>query len=158
MAAGRPRDATEMKKLKGTHRPSRDDSGLKTPYEEAVDLVEFGELSELETEFLGSILGFLKEFQVTHHLDKSALLMMADMYKTYQQEKRMLELEGRVIEHVSNRGEVHMKENPRVKIMFSAFDRLFKLMNEFGLTPNARARMTVVKSEESDMKKLLENR
>lgn len=157
MAAGRPKEPKKFKELKGTYQKNKDKRGLEVPHTSPHQLMSLEGLSEREKGFLGDILGFLKEFEVTHHLDKHALLLMADSYRIYQEERKSLELEGRVIEVVNNRGEVSLKTNPRVKIMFDAWDRLFKLMNEFGLTPNARARLAVVKAEEDEMDKLFDD-
>ena len=45
-----------------------------------------------------------------------------------------------------------------MKIMWDAWDRLFKMMNEFGLTPNARARLSVVQTESDEMEDMLNGR
>ena len=152
-----PRKPAKQKEREGTYRKDRD-SGLKLPSASPIQLDTLEGLSEHEQQFMGDIMGFLTEFEVTHHLDKHALLMMADAYRIYRDEKSAMELEGRVIEVVNNRGEVSLKENPRVKIMWGAWDRLFKMMNEFGLTPNARAKLQVVKSEIDEMEEMLSER
>jgi len=151
------RKPAKQKQLEGTYRGDRD-SGLKLPSASPVQLDTLEGLSEHERMFMNDIMGFLVEFAVTHHLDKHALLMMADAYRIYREERRLIELEGSVLEQVNNRGEVSVKPNPRVKIMWDAWDRLFKMMNEFGLTPNARARLSVVQTESDEMEDMLNGR
>lgn len=149
-----PRKPIAQKKLEGTYQKGRD-TGLKLPHETPVNFNTMEGLSPPEREFLSDIMGFLTEFNVTHSLDKTALLMMADAYRIYRTEKELIEIEGSIVDTVTGRGDVVGKENPRIKIMWGAWDRLFKLMNEFGLTPNARATLAVVKSEEDEMGELL---
>ena len=118
--AGRPREPKKFKELKGTYEKNKDKGGLELPYASPVQLHKIEGLEKIEQEFLEEIMGFLTDFEVTHHLDKTALLMMADAYRIYRLQRKRMELEGMVIENVNNRGEVSMKENPRVKIMWGA--------------------------------------
>lgn len=151
------RKPQKQKEMEGTARKDRD-TGLKLPTAAPVQLNDMELLTDLEKAFMSDILGHLAEYEITSHLDKHAILMMADVYRIYREQREKIEVEGEVVEIVNNRGEVNLKEHPSVKIMFGAWDRLLKLMNEFGLTPNSRARLSAVKTEVDEMADMLSGR
>jgi len=80
--------------------------------------------------------------------DKTALAMLCDQYSIYRDARYALK-DGLTYESIGRNG-IQIKPVPEVGIMNGAWDRVAKMMIEFGLTPSARSRVNEVERQEKD--------
>lgn len=78
-------------------------------------------------------------------VDRAALILYCESWAEYQAAGRVLQAENRIlaVPIQSSRGEVvgeRQELHPAVKLQREAFDRVVRLLKEFGLTPAARDR------------------
>jgi len=77
----------------------------------------------------------LDEMTVLAITDRSALALMCQAWSDFLRLKREVKKEGETFKTSTG----YLAKNPKVTIMNEAFQRWYKLMIEFGLTPSARA-------------------
>lgn len=73
-------------------------------------------------------------------VDEAALVQYCEQYATWQMAMAETRKKGMLI---TNKKTGYVSANPAIRIANSAHDRLLKLMQEFGMTPSARARIKV---------------
>lgn len=93
--------------------------------------------------------GMLNRLGLLSEVDMDALALYCAAMATWKKAERHLRREGWVL-----RGKTgHRTPNPWVAIGRSAFEQLHRLQTEFGLTPSARTRVTVLKKKGTDQQK-----
>ena len=91
----------------------------------------------------------LEELNILTNVDIAALGMYCDAYSKYQLATEKINKEGMFIEYTNKAGATNMIEHPAVKAQVKYADLIKKLCSEFGLTPSARAKITLPKQEEN---------
>ena len=91
----------------------------------------------------------LKELNILTNIDTTALGMYCDAYSKYQLATKKINKEGMFIEYTNKAGATNTIEHPAVKAQVKYADLIKKLCSEFGLTPSARAKITLPKLEEN---------
>jgi len=148
--AGRKPTPTQMKVLKGTDRKDRINPNepkteavkeMKPPaYLTATAKTAFRELVKL----VGS-----DGMNVLADADRAALAMLCDQYSIYRQARNEVKNEGLTYESEGRNG-IQIKAIPQVRIMNNAWDRVAKMLVEFGCTPSARSRVNEIEKQEKD--------
>lgn len=142
---------TKIKKLQGTHRPSRDvDNEMEVPETEALDVPSFlGEIAQKEwlkqTGVLSS-LGMLAE------VDEAALIAYCFYVGKWAKLEEQIEDEGYMVE--GRKGE--MVKHPLHQVASDARKAFTSLAREFGFTPLARTRISApIKKPKDDFKDMI---
>ena len=91
----------------------------------------------------------LEELNILTNVDITALGMYCDAYSKYQLATKKINEEGMFIEYTNKAGATNIIEPPAVKAQVKYADLIKKLCSEFGLTPSARAKITLPKLEEN---------
>ena len=91
----------------------------------------------------------LEELNILTNVDITALGMYCDAYSKYQLATKKINEEGMFIEYTNKAGATNIIEHPAVKAQVKYADLIKKLCSEFGLTPSARAKITLPKLEEN---------
>ena len=90
----------------------------------------------------------LEELNILTNVDIAALGMYCDAYSKYQLATEKINKEGMFIEYTNKAGATNMIEHPAVKAQVKYADLIKKLCSEFGLTPSARAKITLPRQHE----------
>ena len=140
---------TALKKLKGTHRPSRDAANqMSLPKIESIEAAP----SDLP------VRARVEWYRVVNSLTPLGVLTVADLslLKSYCQHVATMELaaeklkeEGHVVDVMGAFGAKATK-NPWVTIYNEASDRAAKLGQQFGLTPSSRTRISAPAPKEKE--------
>ena len=147
---GRPRKPTNLKVLSGTSRKDRTNPNepqtkpvaqMKAPaYLNPTAKKAFTELVKL----VGA-----DGMNVLAEADRTALGMLCDQYSIYRTARKEVKSLGLTFESIGRNG-IQIKARPEVGIMNNAWDRVAKMLVEFGCTPSARSRVDEVEKQEKD--------
>lgn len=150
MPAGRKAQPTKLKLLKGTGRADRiNEHEPKTePVTEMKPPAYLNNTAKIAFRDLVKMVG-ADGMNVLADADKTALAMLCDQYSIYRQARKDVKSKGLTFETVGRNGK-QVKARPEVQIMNNAWDRVAKMMVEFGLTPSARSRVSEVERQEKD--------
>lgn len=155
MSVGRKKKPQAIKDQEGTSRKDR--TNVDAPKIEAKVLrpptwmtkeekTAFRKLSK----FLGSKIFVLTE------ADDLALQGLISNYSIWVECKKAVVDEGVIYESFTENGVIKRK-NPKIEIMNQAWDRLGKLLTEFGLTPASRDKVSSIQPEKADIMTVIRN-
>ena len=131
-----------IKRAAGTYRNDRDGDGLDLPAQKP-KIPEH--LDAISRETFDRLARRLEQLGVISDLDEISLEMLAEAWEDYKAARSIIKKLGPTYESETATGTIR-RPNPEVAIMQEAWNRVFKLIQHFGLTPSSRAR--VGKSEE----------
>jgi P27 family predicted phage terminase small subunit len=92
----------------------------------------------------------LVELGLMTNVDVSALAIYCDTYSKYVQATEKLNQGELVVEFTNKTGATNLVPSPYINIQNKYADIIKKFLNEFGLTPSARARLSLPKQEEKE--------
>lgn len=148
--SGPPRKPQALKKAAGTYREDRHGGGLEVPVEKPKTP---DHLDAISRETFDRLANRLEQLGVVSDLDAISLEMLAEAWEDYKAARAIIKKLGVTYESETATGTIR-RPNPEVAIMQEAWNRVYKLIQHFGLTPSSRAR--VGKSEEiEDIDELL---
>jgi len=81
--------------------------------------------------------------------DKTAMAMLCDQYSIYREARKDVRSLGLTYESIGRAG-IQIKARPEVAIMNAAWDRVAKMLVEFGCTPAARSRVDELDKQGED--------
>lgn len=87
--------------------------------------------------------------------DAELLEMAAHVRNELNQLQEFVNLHGTTYESINRTGEVMHKHRPQHQQLTEARTRYLTILRDLGLTPAARARVTVVEQEEDELQNLL---
>lgn len=150
MPPGRKPEPSRMKVLKGTNRKDRmNENEPKTePVAEMKPPAYLNNTAKVAFRDLVKMIG-ADGMNVLAEADKTALAMLCDQYSIYREARKVIKSKKLTFETVGRNGK-QIKARPEVGIMNGAWDRVAKMMVEFGLTPSARSRVNEVEKQEKD--------
>jgi P27 family predicted phage terminase small subunit len=131
-----------IKRAAGTYRNDRDGKGLELPAQKPKTPEHLTDISRQTFDRLATR---LEKLGVVSDLDEMSLEMLAEAWEDYKAARSIIKKLGPTYESETATGTIR-RPNPEVAIMQEAWNRVFKLVQHFGLTPSSRAR--VGKSEE----------
>ena len=155
MPAGRPPKPTALKKLGGTLQPSR------TNPLEPVPEVALGYppvwLSATAKEYWDEIGGLLLQMKLVSYGDSAALMLLVDVLAEWCAVRKIIKKKGRVYQVLSEGGMTY-KPRPEVAMESDLWRRAHRMLVEFGLTPAARSKVSVIgdKEEKDPLSALLD--
>jgi len=139
---GPPKKPQAIKRAAGTYRNDRDGHGLDLPVQKPKTPEH---LDAISRETFDRLARRLEQLGVISDLDEISLEMLAEAWEDYKAARSIIKKLGPTYESETATGTIR-RPNPEVAIMQEAWNRVFKLIQHFGLTPSSRAR--VGKSEE----------
>ena len=102
-------------------------------------------MSAISRETFDRLATRLEKLGVISDLDEMSLEMLAEAWEDYKAARAIIKTLGPTYESETATGTIR-RPNPEVAIMQEAWNRVYKLVQHFGLTPSSRAR--IGKSEE----------
>ena len=90
----------------------------------------------------------LEELNLLTNVDITALAIYCDAYSKYIQANKEIAEKGMFVEYTNKYGATNTIENPAVNAAKKYAEIIRKMCSEFGLTPSARAKLTLPKTEE----------
>jgi P27 family predicted phage terminase small subunit len=151
MPGGRKRKPTEMLKTAGTFRADRHANKLELPLGAPVPRAAMGEISREAFEFISAR---LTAVGVVAEIDAFALQMFADAWEDYIASREVIRRDGPTYTTTTNTGDIMFRPRPELSMMNNAWERLKKIIPEFGMTPSSRAKINA-KDEVQDIDDLL---
>jgi P27 family predicted phage terminase small subunit len=139
---GPPRKPQALKKAAGTYREDRHGGGLELPVQKPKTPEH---LDSISRETFDRLATRLEKLGVVSELDEMSLEMLAEAWEDYKAARSVIKKLGPTYESETVTGTIR-RANPEVAIMQEAWNRVYKLVQHFGLTPSSRAR--VGRSEE----------
>lgn len=126
-----------IKRAAGTYRNDRDGKGLELPAQRPNTP---DHLDAISRETFDRLAKRLEQLGVISDLDEMSLEMLAEAWEDYKAARSIIKKLGPTYESETATGTIR-RPNPEVAIMQEAWNRVFKLVQHFGLTPSSRARV-----------------
>jgi len=149
--AGRKRKPTEMLKASDTYRPDRHAGKMEMPVTQPQPPTPLVGVSKEAFEFLSAKLAGLG---VVSELDAYALQMFADAWEDYVAARNIIREHGPTYATTTPAGDTMFRPRPELSMMQNAWDRLKKMLPEYGLTAASRAKIDA-KEQVEDIDDLL---
>jgi len=92
----------------------------------------------------------LEGMKIVTEADRKGLELLCDAYAEWRRARAVVQTEGMTYETENSTGGAVIKPRPEVCIASNAWLRVSRMLQEFGLTPAARARVKVEKPAEVD--------
>ena len=140
------KQTTKQKALKGTLQKCRTNSKEPMP-------IIFGKIKPPTYLTAKAKKAFLELARITNAMhilsegDSLALAMLCDAWAEYRDARDFVHQNGSTYKTTNKLGDIMFRARPEVAIASDAYKRVRGLLNDFGLTPAARAK---VNSEEAD--------
>jgi len=135
---GRKRKPTEMLKASDTFRPDRHGGKMEMPVTAPTPPTQLDGVSSEAFEFLSAKLVGLG---VVSELDRYALQMFADAWEDYVAARNIIRQHGPTYSTTTPAGDTMFRPRPELSMMQNAWDRLKKMLPEYGLTAASRAKI-----------------
>jgi P27 family predicted phage terminase small subunit len=149
--AGRKRKPTEMLKASDTFRPDRHGGKMEMPVTAPIPPTQLDGVSSEAFEFLSAKLVGLG---VVSELDRYALQMFSDAWEDYVAAREVIRRDGPTYSTTTPAGDTMFRPRPELSMMQNAWDRLKKMLPEYGLTAASRAKIDA-KEQVQDIDDLL---
>jgi P27 family predicted phage terminase small subunit len=127
-----------MLKTAGTFRADRHANKLELPLGAPNPRAAIGEISRDAFEFVAER---LTNVGVVSEIDTFALQMFADAWEDYVAAREVIRRDGPTYTTTTNTGDTMFRPRPELAMMNNAWDRLKKIIPEFGMTPSSRAKI-----------------
>lgn len=147
---GRPRKPTVMKVLNNTAQPCR--LNEKEPITEPVTKMKAPSyLNGVAKKAFADLVKLVGAdgMNVLAESDKVAMAMLCDQYSIYREARKEVRSEGLTFTSEGRAG-TQIKARPEVAIMNAAWDRVGKMLTEFGCTPASRSKVDELESQGKD--------
>ena len=151
MPGGRPPKPTNLIKANGTFKKHRHADRLELP--NATPTMPFVS-GDVATQTFAHLSERLSRLGVLSDQDGYALQMLADAWEDYIAAREVIRRDGPTYATTTNTGDTMWRPRPELAMMNNAWDRLKKIIPEFGLTPSSRAKIDA-KDEVQDIDDLL---
>ena len=138
MPGGRPPKPTKLIKANGTFKPHRHADRLEVA--EGLPTMPFVS-GDVATQTFKHLSGQLGRLGVLSELDGYALQMLADAWEDYTAARDVVRRLGATYETITEAGQIMIRPRPEVAMYQNAWDRMKKIIGEFGLTPSSRAKL-----------------
>ncbi|RKD96763.1 phage terminase small subunit P27 family [Marinifilum flexuosum] len=147
---GRKPQPTKMKVLKGTDRKDRlnQNEPVTEPVAKMKPPAYLNNTAKTAFRELVKLVG-ADGMNVLAESDRAALGMLCDQYSIYREARNEVRKLGLTFESKGRNGK-QIKARPEVQIMNNAWDRVAKMLVEFGCTPSARSRVNELEKQEKD--------
>lgn len=96
------------------------------------------------------IISELKKLELVSNIDVAALAICCDAYSKYVKATNDINKVGLLVSYTNKGGNKNVVQNPLINVATKYSDMYKKYCNEFGLTPNARIKLTVHKEAEKE--------
>ena len=149
-----PSKPTELKKLQGTYRPSRDKNPTLKPTQE-VSLSAPSDLNEWGQKLWEEIMSEYGKVGLITRVDLGSFYNLCSWYGVYRQAEDLVNARGLEVEEevYSAKGELVGTKtvvNPMINVMDKAQKNYLALAKEFGVTPSSRAGLSFEPKKQVD--------
>ena len=135
MGKGRKPKPTAILKAQGTFDASRHKNRLEaegTPTQPAIQSAD---------ETFRWLVQKLDDLGVVAEVDAMALQMLADAWEDYQSARAVVKEQGPTYATTTAQGDMMWRPRPEVTMMNTSWDKIKRMMIEFGLTASSRAKI-----------------
>jgi len=139
---GRPRKPTQIKKLSGTFRNSRDNPNEPQLGVSMPDKPTWLESDVLSSQLFDQVAKYMVDMGVSTSVDGLALSLLADQVAIYLRLREQVLKQGEMIESPNSAGEMILKAHPAIVPMNQSFVNITRLMREYGLTASSRSNLS----------------
>lgn len=143
MSKGRKPKPTAMLKAQGTYEKGRHENRLEA--NGRPDLPYYQSAEETFTYLVQK----LDDLGVVAEVDGMALQMIADAWEDYQAARAVIKKLGPTYTTTTPAGDEMHRPRPELQMMTNSWDRIKKMLPEFGLTAAARAKLNTPEKVES---------
>ena len=140
---GRKRTPTAMAKAAGTYRKDRHEDRLEVQGRPELPAYQSSE------ETFHWLVKHLDDLGVVAELDAIALQMLSDAWEDYCAARAVIKRLGPTYATTTAQGDEMHRPRPELAMMNGAWDRIKKMLPEFGLTAAARAKLSAPDKVES---------
>ena len=141
---GRKKLPTHLKVVKGTARNHRLNKKEPKPANDKVKMP--ADLSATAKKYWNDFVNPLVEGGIATNLDIAALGLLCEAYSDYRAAQQKLDKSGMVIKTKNG----NLIQSPYLSIANRNFEKLHKMLTEFGMTPSSRARVERAGEKDSD--------
>lgn len=147
---GKVRTPTAIRDLRGTQRADR-----ARPLEPKLPKVMPDRPSWIDDDPVGASLfdqmsEYIVNMGVASNLDGLAISLMADQMALYLDLRKRIQQEGSIVTVDGSKGQLVQKANPAVNEANKAFNNVFKMLREYGMTAASRSHVEVPEKEVVD--------
>jgi len=135
MGKGRKPKPTALLKAQGTYDASRHKNRLEA------DGIPVMPSVQSASETFEWLVRKLDDLGVVAEVDAIALQMLADAWEDYQVARNVIKEHGPTYTTTTTQGDLMWRPRPEVSMMNASWDKIKKMMVEFGLTASSRAKI-----------------
>lgn len=136
MSKGRKPKPTALLKAQGTYDASRHKNRLEA------DGIPVMPSVQSASETFEWLVRKLDDLGVVAEVDAIALQMLADAWEDYQVARNVIKEHGPTYTTTTAQGDLMFRPRPEVSMMNASWDKIKKMMVEFGLTASSRAKIS----------------
>ena len=136
MSKGRKPKPTALLKAQGTYDASRHKNRLEA------DGIPVTPSVQSASETFEWLVRKLDDLGVVAEVDAIALQMLADAWEDYQVARNVIKEHGPTYTTTTAQGDLMFRPRPEVSMMNASWDKIKKMMVEFGLTASSRAKIS----------------
>ena len=140
---------TEALKASGSYREDRHGSKMQAPKGKPVKPENTSESAEIW------ITSMMEKMGVSTPLDGMSVKMFADAWEQYTEARDFLKKHGNTYTTTTASGDLMHRKYPQIEILNSAWQQLFNMVKQFGMTPLSRSRIESPQKEEVTLEDLL---
>jgi len=148
MPAGRPPKPTSLRKLQGN--PGKRAFNEREPTPPIGMPKPPRWLNAKGRRFWREIAPVLEGMRVITVADREALALLCDALAEYEAMRKVIGEQGATYEAVAQSGDLMVRMRPEVRIAADAWRRASTMLQQFGLTPSARAKVQSAPPEAKD--------
>ena len=137
---GRKRTPTAMLKAQGTFRDDRHGNKMEAKLSIPQPPTLLSEVSQEAYDFIATR---LYNMGVASELDGFALQMLADAWEDYITARNVIREKGPTYSTETTQGDLMFRPRPEMAMMTNAWDRVKKMLSEYGMTAASRAKINV---------------
>lgn len=143
----------EIKKARGTLRADRTNANKPKPIAGKPKVpATLGRVGKKYWEYL---VGVLHQMNMLTRSDETAIELTAKTYEEWHEAQLTLKREGQYFETINTQGAKVLKVHPAWQVQADASRRLRMMLQEFGLTPSSRGKVSANPEEVEDIEDLL---
>lgn len=140
---------TEALKASGSYREDRHGSKMQAPKGKPVKPENSSESAEIW------ITSMMEKMGVSTPLDGMSVKMFADSWEQYTEARDFLNKHGKTYCTTTAQGDEMWRKRPEVEISNAAWQQLFNMVKQFGMTPLSRSRIESPQKDEITLEDLL---
>jgi P27 family predicted phage terminase small subunit len=140
---------TEALKASGSYRKDRHGGRMEAPKGKPIKPENSSESAEIW------ITSMMEKMGVSTPLDGMSVKMFADSWERYTSARDFIKEHGEIYTTTTAQGDLMYRKRPEVEIAHVAWQQLFAMVKQFGMTPLSRSKIESPEKEEITLEDLL---